>query len=148
LLQAIDQLQLIGLVCEDAASFIGGDDFFLEIVMASNDLPHALFDHFQIFRGEGTRQVKIIIETILNRGPDGELTVGEHLQDCLGHDMRRRVADAVKIAVFVSFLLFFRHDSLLKNKKPSPTGARAYLTRFHPDLSPMVIIRGLISADR
>ena len=44
LLEPVDQLQLVGLVLEDLARFVGGHDLLHELEFAGDDLPHALLD--------------------------------------------------------------------------------------------------------
>jgi hypothetical protein len=73
--------------------------------VTGDDLAHALFDHLQVLRGQGARQVEIVVKAVLHRRTDGVLGLREHLDHRLRHHMRSRVANAVQVAVFVSFFL-------------------------------------------
>ena len=95
LLQALDQLNLIRLIVKYAPRFISRDYLFFKGVLLGNDLAHALLDHLQVFRGQGARQVKIIVEAIFNRWTDGVLGLRQHFHHRLSHHVSRRMADAV-----------------------------------------------------
>ena len=101
--EAIDQFQLIGLVCKNLTRLLRRNDSLLKLMFALHDSTHPLFDQFQIFRREISWQVKVIIETIFHWRPDRDLSIREHLHDCLRHDMRRRVADFIQLRIFVAF---------------------------------------------
>ena len=89
LLQSLDQIDLKGLVFEDLPGFFGRDDFFLELVFSGNDLAHAFFNRFEIFRGKLAGEFKVVIEAIHDWWADGDLGFAwfEKLHNGLGHDM-------------------------------------------------------------
>ena len=47
----------------------------------------------------GRGRAKVVVEAVVDRRPDPELRAGEEVEDGLGHDMRRRVAHGVEVAV-------------------------------------------------
>ena len=61
---------------------------------------HLLFDLRQIVRRQRARQQEVVVEAVVDRRPDRELRVREHLQHGLGHDVRGRVPHAVQPVVF------------------------------------------------
>ena len=113
--QAVDQFQLVGLVLEDLAGFIGRYNLLDEGVPAGDDLAHAFLDLLQVILRDRLGQVKIIVETVLDRRADGVLGLRVEFQHGLRHDVRGRVADAVKQRIFVAFVLV-RHFCLHKNE--------------------------------
>jgi hypothetical protein len=94
-LQPLDQFELIGLIREDTPGLFSRDHFLLELMLLGYNLTHAFFDHLQILRCEAPRQIEVIVEAILNRGTDRKLAAWKLFQHGLGHDVGRRVADAV-----------------------------------------------------
>ena len=48
--KAIDQFEFVDLAGKEIARFISTDDAFFKGKAAANDLPHAFFDRFKIFR--------------------------------------------------------------------------------------------------
>ncbi len=102
--ETFDQFQFIGLVGKDFLRFISRENRLLELVLALDDLAHPLFDLLQILRREVARQVKVIVKTVLDRGADRVLGLGEHFQHSLRHDMRGGVTDFIEMGLLVFFL--------------------------------------------
>ena len=48
--QPVDQFQLVGLIGEEGAGFVGADLAIVERMLAADDLAHALLDRGQILR--------------------------------------------------------------------------------------------------
>ena len=95
--EAVDQFQLVGLVLEDLAGFIGGDDLFDKGMPGGDDLAHAFFDLLQVIFRDLFGQVKIIIKAIFDRRTDRVLGLRVEFQHGLRHDVRSRVTDAVEL---------------------------------------------------
>ena len=95
LFESFDQLQLVRLIGKNFLCLICRNNRLLKLMLALDDLSHPLFDLFQIFGREITWQIEVIIKTIFHRRADRDLAVGEHLEHCLRHDMRRRMADLI-----------------------------------------------------
>ena len=58
--------------------------------VARLDLPHALFDFFEIFGGEGVGAVEVVVEAVVDGRTDAELGFGEQLQHGGGEQVRSR----------------------------------------------------------
>src|SRR3989304_8702447 len=71
LLQAFDQFDLVRLIGEHPAGLIGRDNLALEAKVSADDLAHPFLDRLQILRGQRPRQVKIVVEAVLDRRTDG-----------------------------------------------------------------------------
>ena len=97
LLEPVDQLELVGLVLEDLARLVGRDDLLHEVVLAGDDLAHALLDRLQVFGREVARQVEVVVEAVLDGRADGVLGLREHLHHGLRHDVRGRMAHLVQL---------------------------------------------------
>ena len=87
-LEPFDQLQLISLVFKQVFSLAGRNLFADEVFFGLDQFLHALFDAFEVIGGERTRQVEVVIKAIFDRRPYGDLSIGEHLQNCFSHYMR------------------------------------------------------------
>ena len=114
-LQIFNQLQLEGLVFKDLLPFLGGDDLALEGMIALDDAAHALFNLFQVFRGQRAGQVEVVIESVLDRRPDGHLAAWKFIQHRFRHHVRGRMPHPVKMGLFVLFFLFVCHFNLQFN---------------------------------
>ena len=71
---------------------MGVDHPALEGEIFFNNLSHARFNTGQVFNCEWSRQVKVIIKTILDGWSDGNLAAGKFLQHGLCHYMRAGMA--------------------------------------------------------
>ena len=96
LFQAGNKLQLVGLVGEQAARLVGRDRLAHESVFAGDDLAHPLLDLGQVFGGQRTRQIEVIIETIFDRRSDGHLRAGKKILHGLGHKVSSRMAQDIQ----------------------------------------------------
>ena len=85
---ALDQLDLEGLIGEELHCLGLRDLAVLERHVAFHPLAHAFFYLGQVLRREGSRQIEVVVEPVLNRRPNRELRVREHLEYGLGHDVR------------------------------------------------------------
>ncbi len=72
-----------------------------EGLVLGDDLAHPRVDTVEVLVGEvgAARQVEVVVEAILDRGPDRELGPGPQLRDGLGQDVRGRVAQHMAAAV-------------------------------------------------
>ncbi len=100
---ALYQFQFVGLVGEETAGFFLTDFLVDEVVPLGDDLPHTGLNLRQVLRGEGAREVKVVVEAGLNRRADGQFGRREFLQDGLGHYVRCGVADAQQVVVLCVF---------------------------------------------
>ena len=82
--QSVDDLQLVGLILEQFARFLGRHDLVAQGVLAGDDLAHALLDAFQIALRESAAaaglvlaQVKVVIEPIVDGRADADLGLGK-----------------------------------------------------------------------
>ena len=112
-LQPLDQLDLVGLVGEKLLGRDRADLLPDERILAGRDLAHAFLDRLQIFGREGFQravrvatQIKIVVETVLDRRPDGDARVREALDHRLGHHMRGGVAQLVQRFILLFEIMF------------------------------------------
>ncbi len=96
MLQTIDQFQLVGLVFKDLAGLVSADLAINEGFLRLDQLLHAVFDDFQILRGEASGEIEIVIKAVFNSWSDGDLRFGEQLQHRFCHRMGSGVADSIK----------------------------------------------------
>ena len=92
--KVVDKLGLVGLVLEKLKSL--GTAYFLadKVLFLVDDIPHPLFDFWEIVHLERTREVKVIIKTILDGWSDCNLGIREHLQYCSCHNVGCGVSDS------------------------------------------------------
>src|ERR1051325_3678032 len=64
--QPVNQLKLVGLIFEDLTRFLRRDNFLVELILALHDLPHTLFNLFQILGRQVAGQVEIVIKAVFN----------------------------------------------------------------------------------
>ena len=69
----------------------------LERVVRGGDFSHFLLDRREILFAEAVRQVEVVVEAVVGRGPDVELDVGEQLAYGVCHDVRRAVAQGLDV---------------------------------------------------
>ena len=114
----VDQQRSLGFICTDL--------FPYEIVSPGQELAHALFNFLQVFWGECTRQVKIIVKTIVNGRTNGDFSLGNFSSTAsaitCAVEWRMRY-NAIFRKLLFHFLTFLP-PKLLLTKRPSPTGAR------------------------
>src|SRR5690606_34000227 len=106
--QIINQLQLVGLILEKLAGFLGADLAHGEGVRLAHDGLHASLDPLQVFLGQRARQVEVVIKAVLDGRADGDFRVGKSLQNGLSHDMGGRMANTIQLAVFVTLLWHYK----------------------------------------
>ena len=104
LVESVDEFQLVGLVGKELARLAGADLAIGEVVLAADDLAHALLYRLEVVGAESARraffvetEIEIVVETVLDRRPDGVLGVGIEFQHGLGHDVGCAMANLVKI---------------------------------------------------
>ena len=61
-------------------------------VVGLGQVPHALLEAPEVLLGEGRLAAEVVIEAVVDGGPDGELDAREELGDRLGQEVRRGVA--------------------------------------------------------
>ncbi len=92
-LECLDELDLEGLIREEPLSLFLGDFLADEFRARGDDAAHLLLDGGEVLLGDGLRQLEVVVEAVLYGGADAELGARVELQDCLGKDVRGRVAD-------------------------------------------------------
>ena len=93
--QVLDQFHLV-LLARSPEVGDGGvaiPDLALEGGVALDDLAHARLDPRQIVQAERLVAGEVVVEAVLDRGPDGDLGAGEQLLHSLGHQVGGVVAD-------------------------------------------------------
>ncbi len=80
-----------GLVTADLAA--------LERQVRGHLLAHLRLDRLEVGGGQGTGQIEVVVEAILDRWPDPQLGVRKELQDRRRHDVRGGVAHRVEAVV-------------------------------------------------
>ena len=65
-------------------------------LVAGHDLPHSFLDSLEVVGGERLVAGEVVVEAVLDGGPDGDLRLGMKLLDRLGEDVRRVVAQEVE----------------------------------------------------
>ena len=93
--QVADNLQLVGLVGEEFYRLVPADLFPHKGLAGPNGLPHQPFNALQVFRGEGSGHVEVVVEAVLGGRPDSHFGFREDAQHCVGHYVGRRVAHPV-----------------------------------------------------
>ncbi len=93
--QSLDLLQLVGLVGKFLLSLFDADLPLLEGVLVSDDFPHAGLDFAQVIGRQRARQVKVVVEAILDRRAKSYLALWEQLQHRFGHDVGRGMAQSL-----------------------------------------------------
>ena len=71
-------------------------DLAHDLLVAIDDLLHALFDLGQIVQTEGRVAGEVVVEAVLDGRTDRDLGAGEQLLHRLGHDVAGVVADGVQ----------------------------------------------------
>ncbi len=91
----VDEFDLEGLpsLFEEAPRLVAAPDLLRERPVARHDLAHALLDGVEVFRRERRLAVEIVVEAILDHGPDRDLRAGVETLDGLGQHMSGIVAD-------------------------------------------------------
>ncbi len=92
--QVLNQLNLIGLSfdLEVLQGLLARPAIALEKIFSGDNLAHTLLNIGQIFGRQRARKIEIIVEPILNRGPDREFRVRKNFLHSLGHHMGRGVS--------------------------------------------------------
>jgi hypothetical protein len=91
----VDQFDLEGLalVAEHLLGLLAIPHFLGEGLVARDDLAHALFDRREIFRRERLVAEEVVIETVLDHGPDRHLGARPQRLHGLGQHMRSIMPD-------------------------------------------------------
>ena len=87
---------------------------------------HPRLDRGEVVGRQRPREVEVVVEAVDDRRPDAQLRAREQVQDRLGHDVRRRMAHRVEIAVRPGV------EQLV---------GRPALGRLEPDLEPDLVRR-------
>src|ERR671933_334976 len=95
-LQLIYDLQLVRVVLVEPLSLGLGDRETLYREITLGYLAHLLLDTRQVFVGDASGDVDVVVETVLYRGAYGELAPRIQLQDRLSHRVGCRVAQYVQ----------------------------------------------------
>lgn len=83
---------------------------------------HLCFDIAQVFRGKGPVDIEIVVETVVYRGPDGELDLGIHALYGLSENVRRGMVKSAAAFLVVESQYFERAVALERSTQV------AYLT--------------------
>ena len=86
-------LNVLALVAEHALGLVARPDFLGEGFVARDDLAHLLLDRGEIFRRERLVAEEVVIEAVLDHGPDRDLRAGPQRLHGLGEHMRAVVPD-------------------------------------------------------
>ena len=101
--QVLDQLDLVvlALAREVVERLAGGPLAALERLVGLDVLAHLLLDARQVVLGEAHAlgEVEVVVEAVLDRGPDRDLGARPQLGDRLGHHVRGVVADEPQAVV-------------------------------------------------
>ena len=102
-IEFFNDLDLVGLALafEESDSVGLAHDGTFERNVGGHDGAHFLFDGFQIFGGEGTGSVEVVVEALVDGGTDGHLHAGEELLHGGGHDMRGGMTQELETFGFV-----------------------------------------------
>src|SRR5438876_1173009 len=113
----LEDLDLVGLgaLAEEADGVRTAHLLALEGIVGLRDLAHDRFDPREVLGREGLGLPEVVVEAVLDRGPDRQLHVGEEALHGLGHDVRGGMAErrerrgiAVELAGQLEVALFFR----------------------------------------
>ncbi len=91
-----DQLELVRLIGQLCSRLVLGDDPASEALARLDDLLHALLEALDVFRGERCLNVEVVVEAVLDRGPDAELGALEGVLHRLGKHVGTRVTQHIK----------------------------------------------------
>ncbi len=102
--QIFDKFNFIRLVTKKLQRLADRHGRVLERGILAEEFVHARLDALQVLGREGARlaalvlaQVEVVVKAVLDGRTDGQPHLGEEVDHRLGHDVRRRVADAIKI---------------------------------------------------
>ena len=103
----LDDLDLVRLVGKQAEALVAGNLLADERLVGGDDLAHADFDVPQVVLGEvpAVGQLEVVVEAVLDGGPDGVPRAGEEVGDGLCHHVRGRVPEHL-----AAVRRFGRHD--------------------------------------
>jgi len=113
----LEDLDLVGLgaLAEEADGVRTAHLLALEGIVGLRDLAHDRFDPREVLGCEGLGLPEVVVEAVLDRGPDRELHGGKEALHGLGHDVRGGMAErrerrgiAVELAGQLEVALFFR----------------------------------------
>ena len=160
--QVADMLDLVffSALFHQLDSFLAAEDERLDRQVFLDDLRHFRLDGGQVFVGELlVAQIDVIIEALLRRRAIGKVRFRIQALDRLRQDMRRGMADDVKLFLFrafgnVSVVVDNLHDDLLlflhiwdesKNARPSRFAEGRAIKKsspwFHPDWFSLTLYR-------
>ena len=86
-------LVLLAPALEDPPGLLAAHGALRDRWGALGDAPHLLLDLAQLLLGEGLRQIEVVVEPVLDRGPEAELHARVQLLDGRGHQVGHRVAE-------------------------------------------------------
>jgi hypothetical protein len=90
---------------EEIADIVARPHFAAQGFVGGDDAPHFVLDGGEVLVGEGAvlrRRGEIVVESILGRGAEGDLSSGEQVLHRLGKDVREVVADELERFGFVA----------------------------------------------
>ena len=103
--QLFDPLQLERVVLESSFRFVPIDLFAHEGKVLLHHFAHPVFDRCEIFRGEGTLDLEVVVEAIFDSGSEADVRLRIELSHRRSQDVRGRVPQHIE-----SFRLAFRQD--------------------------------------
>ena len=124
---AAQDLDLEGLLAllEEADGLVPRHLLTDEGLVLLGELAHRRLDALEILGREGHGPGEIVVEAVLDGGPDGDLDPGEELRHGLGHEMRGRVTQrgqwlrgAVGLPGQAQMPVFFRIDHVFIQHLP------------------------------
>ena len=115
--EALEDLDLVGLAAfaEEGDRLLARKLLALERIVRADDVAHGGFDLREVLGRERLGLREVVVEAVLDRGPDGHLHAGEEPLHGLSHDVRggmpegrERRGIAVELAGQLEVALFFR----------------------------------------
>ncbi len=88
-------LEVLSLALDDRPRLVERQLLPDERVVRLHALPHARLDPLEVVGRGRPRQLEVVVEAVVDRGPDAELRAREQVEDRLGHDVRGAVAHRV-----------------------------------------------------
>jgi len=89
-------LEALAMLAEVIGDAVAAPDLAGDLLVAVDDLAHALLDGGEIIRREGRLAGEIVIEAVLDRGAEGDLGAGIELLHRLGQHMGAIVAQQIE----------------------------------------------------
>ena len=90
--ELVEPFELERVVGEEFAGLVPGDDAPFEGMVGTDDFAHALLDGLDLVRGEGLGNIEVVVEAVVDGGPETDTGIGDQFAHGGGQDMGGRVA--------------------------------------------------------